>query len=101
MTITNRLTLDSTVQRDPEIIAAEAGEDLVMVSIANGFYYGVSDVAREIWERVEHPTKISDLIDYLGATYNIDRSSCEQQTLAFLENLQEERLLQVRNEASS
>jgi len=95
------LNLDCTVQRDPDVIAAEADQDLVMVSIANGFYYGVSDVAREIWEAIERPKKISDLIDDLAATYNIDRSTCEEETLSFLEHLLSEQLLQVKNGPSS
>jgi len=95
------LNLDCIVQRDPDVIAAEADQDLVMVSIANGFYYGVSDVAREICEAIEHPRKIEDLVDHLTATYNVDRSSCEEQTLSFLENLRTERLLQVKNGPSS
>ena len=89
------------MQRDPEIIAAEADQDLVMVSIANGFYYGVSDVAREIWEAIERPKKVSDLIDDLTATYNVDRSKCEEETLSFLEDLLTERLLQVRDGPSA
>jgi hypothetical protein len=92
-----RLNTDCIVQRSPEVIAAEAGQDLVMVSIANGFYYGVSDVAREIWESIEHPKKISELVDCLTATYNVDRFSCEEQTLSFLEALLTENLLQVIN----
>jgi hypothetical protein len=95
------LNLNCVVQRDPNVIAAEADKDLVMVSIANGAYYGVSDVAREIWESIERPRKISDLIDDLTVSYNIDRSSCEEQTLSFLESLLSERLLQVRDEAPS
>jgi hypothetical protein len=101
MTFPNRLTLNCTVQRDPEVIAAEAGEDIVMVSIANGCYYGVSDVARDIWEAIDSPKKISDLIDELIRSYNVDRSSCEEQTLSFLENLRDERLLQVADGPSS
>ena len=101
MAFSERLNLDCIVQRDPDVIAAEADQDLVMVSIANGFYYGVSDVAREIWEAIERPKKISDLIDDLAATYNVDRSSCEEQTLSFLEDLLTERLLQVRDGPSS
>ena len=101
MTVPQTLKLDWIVQRDPDVIAAEADQDLVMVSIANGAYYGVSDVAREIWEAIEHPKKISDLIDDLTASYNVDRSSCEEQTLAFLESLLTERLLQVRHGPSS
>jgi hypothetical protein len=92
-----RLSSDCVVQRSPEVIAAEAGQDLVMVSIANGFYYGVSDVAREIWEAIEHPKKINELVDGLTETYNVDRASCEEQTLSFLEALLTENLLQVIN----
>ncbi len=72
------------MQRDPDVIAAEADQDLVMVSIANGLYYGVSDVAREIWEAIERPKKIADLIDDLVGTYNIDRTTCRRRPYHFL-----------------
>lgn len=101
MTSPRKLKLDWIVQRDPEVIAAEADQDIVMVSIANGAYYGVSHVAREIWAAIEHPKKISDLIDDLAARYNVERSSCEEQTLSFLEDLLTERLLQVKDAPSS
>jgi hypothetical protein len=101
MTVPRTLKLDWIVQRDPDVLGAEADQDLVMVSIVNGAYYGVSDVAREIWEAIEHPKKISDLIDDLTASYNVDRSSCEEQTLSFLESLMTERLLQVKDGPSS
>jgi hypothetical protein len=95
MTFPRMLHLNSVVQRDPEVLAAEADQDLVMVSIANGLYYGVSDVAREIWQAIERPKKISDLIDDLEGTYNIDRTTCEEETLSFLEDLRAEGLLKV------
>jgi hypothetical protein len=90
------LTLNSIIQRDPEVIAAEADQDLIMVSLASGSYYGVSDVAREIWDAIERPKRISDLVDDLTARYHIDAASCEDQTLSFLEALLHEGLLQVK-----
>jgi hypothetical protein len=92
----NKLTLASVVERDPDIISAEAGEDVVMVSIEKGLYYGVSDVAREIWSAIDRPVRISDLIDDLARNHHIDRHSCEEETLSFLEDLLAERLLRVR-----
>ncbi len=91
------LTLDSIIQRDPEVIAAEAEQDLIMVSIATGNYYGLSDVAREIWQAIEHPKRVAELVDDLTASYQIDSISCEQQTLSFLMALLEEGLLQVKD----
>ena len=46
-------------QRDPEIIGAEAGEDIIMVSIDSAKYYAVVDVAREIWSSVQQPISVS------------------------------------------
>ena len=94
------LTLNSVVQRDPEVIAAEADRDLIMVSVATGHYYGLSDVAREIWEAIEHPKRISDLVTDLTASYHVDSSSCEDQTLSFLKALLDEDLLQVKDEST-
>jgi len=91
------LTLDSIIQRDPEVIAADADKDLIMVSIATGYYYGISNVAREIWDAIESPKKVSDLIHDLTSSYQIDRPSCEGQTLSFLKALLDEGLVQVKD----
>ena len=95
------LTLNSTIQRNPEVITAEADQDLIMVSIATGHYYGVSDVARDIWDTIESPKRVSDLVDDLTASYHIDSSSCRDQTLSFLEALLDEGLLQVKDGSAS
>ena len=97
----SKLNLNSTVQRHPDVIAAEAGEDIVMVSIEKGYYYGVSNVGREIWGSIDHPVKVSNLVDHLVLTFNVERSLCEQETLSFLEDLLSENLLQVQNEKRS
>lgn len=91
------LNLDCIVQRNPSIFAAEAGRDLVMVSIPKGFYYGLSDVGREIWDALESPKQISRLVDDLATTYHIDRPTCVEQTLSFLDDLLAQGLLEVRD----
>jgi hypothetical protein len=91
------LTLNSIIQRDPTVAAAAAGQELIMVSVSSGYYYGLSDVARAIWDAIGRPKRISDLVDELTASYRIDSSSCEEQTLSFLQDLLDEGLLQVKD----
>jgi hypothetical protein len=98
MNTVHKLNLDSIVQRDPEVIAAKADQGLIMVSIETGHYYGLSDVAREIWDVIECPKKVSDLLCDLTEIYEIDGPACEEQTLFFLEALRQEGLLQVKDE---
>ena len=92
------LTSNSIVERNPEVIAAEADQDLIMVSLATGHYYGVSDVAREIWDAIKQPKRISDLVHDLTAIYHIDSASCHEQTVSFLQALLDEGLLQVKHD---
>jgi hypothetical protein len=95
------LTMNSIIQREPQVIAAEVDRDLVMVSIATGHYYGISNVAREIWDAIERPKRVSDLVLELTTSYQIDRTSCEGETLSFLETLLDEGLLQVKSEPAA
>ena len=95
------MDLDSIVQRYSDMMSADVDEDVVMVNVQTGFYYAVSDVAREIWEAIERPTRISNLIEDLSASHDVDRSECEEQTLAFLETMLAERLLRVSDGPTS
>ena len=95
------LKLDSVVQRRSDLMSADVDEDVVMVNVETGFYYAASDVAREIWEAIARPTKISDLIDDLTATHDVERSECQEQTVTFLETMLAERLLQVSDGPTS
>ena len=87
----------TVVQCNPEIVGAETGEDIVMVSIASGKYYAVADVAKEIWRSVQQPISVSALIDRLMEKYKVDHEECERDTLRFLNQLLSERLLVMRN----
>ena len=101
MNTNKTLKLDSVVQRRSNLMSADVDEDVVMVNVETGYYYAASDVAREIWEAIERPTKISDLIDDLTATHDVERSECQEQTVAFRETMLAERLLQVSDGPTS
>ena len=88
--------LDNVVQRNSDVISAEADSDIVMVSLVNGLYYGVSDVGREIWEAIEEPKTVAQLVADLAGTYDIDADSCMADTLGFLNTLLDEKLIVIR-----
>lgn len=98
MTAKQILNRNSVIRRRPDVVAANVDQDVVMVSIESGYYYGVSDVARQIWQALEQPIKIADLIDELAVTYKVDRATCAEQTMSFLEDLLNEQLIRVEHE---
>jgi hypothetical protein len=89
------LTLDTHVQRNPNLIASDLDGEKVMLSVETGSYYGLADTGGRLWELLDQPRRIADLCDTMLAEYNVDRAICEQQTFDFLNQLIKEGLVQV------
>jgi len=101
MKISNQLTIDSLVQRNPKLIANQMDGEIVMMSVDNGEYYGLDETGSRIWELMEFPVVISDLLDSLHSEFDVDKDECTRDTMEFLNDLYEKDLLLVTNEPAS
>lgn len=89
------ITTNTVISQIEEIVTTDIDGETVMMSIENGEYYGLDDIGSRIWELIEHPVKVSDLIDTLLERFDVDRETCEIDVLKFLNELNEDRILEV------
>ncbi len=92
----NEITTATTISQIEEIVASDIDGETVMMSIENGEYYGLDDIGSRIWELIEKPVKVSDLIDTLLERFDVDRETCKKDVLKFLNELNEDRILVVK-----
>lgn len=92
------LALETVVSRHTEIIDSALSEtEAVMLNMDKGNYYGVEDVAKFIWDALAEPLSVAALCDGIMAYYvNVERATCEQDTLTFVGDLLAEGLVYVR-----
>lgn len=90
-----RLDGDSTVQQLDAHVSAPMGEELAMMDLESGRYLVLDRIGKVIWERLEAPVKVRDLVDDLQARFEVDRARCEADVLKFLQHLQSKGLLRV------
>jgi len=93
--IKRNISSTSLVSQIDDIAACDIDDEKVMMSIERGQYYGLDPVGSRVWELIEEPVKVSALIDELLLRYDVDRETCEQDVLAFLEELYEDGLVRV------
>ncbi|MEA3440908.1 MAG: PqqD family peptide modification chaperone [Chloroflexota bacterium] len=91
----NPITLKSIIHHDPEIISAPIENELVMFSLERGMYYGMDDIAGHIWQRLEQPTSVSDLCEGLLNDFDVDRETCQHETLELLNWLYQQDLIKI------
>lgn len=71
-----RQIVDATmVSRSSSILAAEVNSEIVMMSIEKGQYFGLDDIASDIWKRIEPPCSFAALIDALAVEYDAERAT--------------------------
>ena len=89
------ISTESIVNQIEDIIASDIDDEVVMMSVENGQYYGLDSIGSRVWELIAKPIKVSKLIADLLLKYDVDRETCERDVLAFLEELHEDGILKV------
>ena len=80
------------VQKDGNVVSDMDGEK-VMLSVHNGKYYNLGEVGGLIWELLNEPKSVNDLVDKLIEEYDVSPAECESQVRSFLDMLKKENLI--------
>ena len=89
------LSLTSRVVRTSDAITAAVAEELVMMDVETGTYYGLNNVGAEIWRLLESPTSIQDLCTALTQSFDVPLERCTSEVLQFLDQLRAKGLVHV------
>jgi len=75
------------ITRSPDLVAADIDGDLVMMSIEQGGYYGITGVGSRAWELLVTPTTVADITRVICTEYAVDEATCQADMQAFVEEL--------------
>lgn len=79
------LALDATVVASSQQVSCDVAEEAVLLSMHDGEYYGLNEVAATIWKLVQQPRTVLEIRDALLDEYaEIDAYDCERAVVAFL-----------------
>lgn len=92
---TDSLSLASWVVATNDQIAAQFGDEVVVLGFQTGSYYGLGGVGVTIWNHLQQPRTVAEIRDRLCAEYDVAPEQCEQDLLSFLRQLAQKDLIQV------
>lgn len=95
MIANSRFAADTIVRWHPDQVAAEIDGEVVVMSIAQGKYVGLDDMASGIWRRLETPQRVADLCDGLIRDFDGAPEAIRADVVAFLASLEEHGLIVV------
>jgi hypothetical protein len=90
------------ITRDTKVVAAPqrqlsttlAGE-VVILDVAQGQYFGLANVGTFIWNMLQTPHRVSDIVDRIVSEYDVGREVAEDDLQALLGDLAERGLVVI------
>lgn len=89
------IPIDAVLIRDSEPFSTTVKEEVIMLSVRAGTYYGLNPVGSEIWSLLSQPRRLSEICARLSQIYDADPDTIIRETSDFVEALLARGLVRV------
>ncbi|WP_013323773.1 PqqD family peptide modification chaperone [Gloeothece verrucosa] len=72
------ITKDSLIVAAQEQTFSELDHETVILHLKSGVYYGLNAVGTTIWNLIQQPRAITEILDAMLTQYQVEASVCEQ-----------------------
>ena len=87
---------NTILRRRPELLATGMGDEVVMLDMDSGHYFGLSGVGPHIWDLLEQPQSVQDVLDGVKAAFAVGAAdSVDRDVMQFLQALVHKGLVTV------
>ena len=87
-------SIEQKFKRNADLVGATIDDELVMMSVEHGQYYGLSGIGPRVWELIAAPRTFDELVEQILEEFAVDRKVCEKDMVEFLDQMQELGLIQ-------
>ncbi len=95
MSSMNALTELSVIERTHGLLASELDDEIVMLNVQRGNYYGLSGVAKRVWELLDAPKSIHQICLSLESEFEVAHDQCVKDVVVFVNKMISENMVRV------
>lgn len=82
-----------TVNKD--YVYCNVEDEMVLLGMEDGIYYGLNQVGAFIWEQIIEPKTIDQIRDAILDEYEVEKSECERDLIDLLNLLAEKGMIHI------
>jgi hypothetical protein len=91
------MTETSTAVALKNQVFSNLGEEVVILHLEKGFYYGLNEAGGRVWNFIQSPRYVREIKDMLIGNYDADPLRCEKDLEVLLAELEKEALIEVKD----
>ena len=82
-----------------DVMTADFSQEIVLLNLMDGVYYGVDGVAARVWALLQSPIAVGTILETVADEFEVERSRCEREVRAFVQELVDRGLADVCSDA--
>lgn len=90
------INLDTIIIKNKDIDDTDLDGEKVMMNLDKGQYFMMNEVGSRIWDIIDTPLSVKNIIDKLLKEYEVSEDTCKDSVINFLMLLNESELIYVR-----
>ena len=91
------MTMDDAFDIPAGVVARRVGDEVVILDLDSGTYFGLDPVGARIWELIEEGLVLSQVSEAILTEFDVSRDQLERDILSLVAALQDEKLLSIRS----
>ena len=89
------ISATSRVMVAKEQVSCDLAGEAAILNLQTGVYYGLDHVGARIWNLIQQPMTVSDVLQVLLKEYEVNSERCENDVFGLLQELASEGLIEV------
>ena len=89
------MDLQTKLKRSEQIMFTELDDEIAMMDIESGRYFGVDTAGTRIWQLLEVEKSLQELCSILQDEFTVSAEDCERDVRIFVDELLEHKLVEV------
>ena len=95
--MTEIIRLESKILRNNEIPTNNIDGEIGMLDVEQGRYFALDSIGSEIWDMIETPISVNEVIDRLTKDYDVSKEQCTADVVELFESLYNVQLINIFN----
>ncbi|MTK63719.1 MAG: PqqD family protein [Methanobacterium sp.] len=90
-----KISNKTTVVVADDIISCELDGEAAILTMNDGIYYGLNPIGAKIWNLIQKPIKINEIISVIMKEYNVETERCQIDIQTLINDLLNHGLVKV------
>lgn len=93
----NKFVIDgnTTISKNLELKTIDVYNEKGIMNEKTKKFFMMNEIGNRVWDLIEKPKKVSDIIKILISEYKVDYKKCEESIIRFLSNLKSVNLINI------